>query len=148
MKTVTYTCATCETEVTRKYRSGAKHKYCSTSCWARSDECKALSLTADRPTGAEHHNWKGGRWVRPDGYVMVLTVGHPHPNHPSGRYVFEHHLVAEKMIGRFLQPQEVVHHVNGIKHDNREDNLIVCSTQAEHMLYHTSKGYKDFHSVR
>lgn len=54
---------------------------------------------------------------------MVLMKGHPRAN--DGGYVFEHIVVVEKMIGRYLMKGEVVHHLNGIKDDNRPDNLVI-----------------------
>jgi hypothetical protein len=52
---------------------------------------------------------------------MVMTRGHPRGG-KSG-YVFEHILVMEEMLGRYLLPDETVHHRNGIKDDNRSENL-------------------------
>ncbi len=65
-------------------------------------------------------NWKGGRSRHKKGYVLIKVSDHPNS---VGGYVFEHRLVMEDMLGRYLFKHENVHHKNGIRDDNRPDNL-------------------------
>ena len=52
---------------------------------------------------------------------MVMVKDHPRA-HQNG-YVFEHTLVMEESLGRYLHPDENVHHRNGVRVDNRIENL-------------------------
>ena len=83
--------------------------------------------------GAGNPNFSGGRYMDDKGYIRVLATDHPFNNRG---YVYEHRLVIEKMIERYLQPWETVHHINEIKIDNRVDNLYVC-TVPEHTSIHS-----------
>jgi hypothetical protein len=66
-------------------------------------------------------NWKGGRTRHKAGYVMVRAPGHPRAG--TSPYVFDHILVAEELLGRYLFGGESVHHRNGVRDDNRPENL-------------------------
>lgn len=83
--------------------------------------------------GARSPGWKGGRIRTKAGYIMVKSPSHP--NCRSDGYVFEHRLVWEQANGRLLRRDESVHHLNGIKDDNRPENLTV-SSHADHMRHH------------
>lgn len=75
--------------------------------------------------GANHGSWKGGRIAAPGGYTALLVA--PDDALAVMRncmgYVLEHRLVMARSLGRPLTKTETVHHINGIKVDNRIENL-------------------------
>lgn len=88
-------------------------------------------------SGKNHHAWKGG--IKNGGIYKYIYM----PNHPfctKQRYVLKHRLVMEKHIGRYLKPEEIVHHINGKTKDNNIKNLHLFSNQSEHI--------KTFHNNR
>ena len=86
--------------------------------------------------GEKNPNWKGGRYKTVAGYVVVKAYGHPKAYRNE---VLEHVLVAERKLGRYLKSGEMVHHLNGIKDDNREENLVVCQSRGHHNNLHVLK---------
>ncbi len=85
--------------------------------------------------GKDAARWAGGRHQKEDnGYIWVYSPGHPYAT--SGHRVYEHRLVMEAHIGRYLETDEHVHHKNGVKDDNRLENLELLRNgehQAKHM---------------
>lgn len=74
----------------------------------------------------------GSTYVSHDGYVQVkVSAG-------AGRWAIEHVIVAEAALGRELYAGEIVHHINGIRDDNRPENLHVYSSKSSHNSGHRS----------
>ena len=65
-----------------------------------------------------------GKTYDRDGYVFIRYIS---GNGRAGKYKYEHRLVMEQMIGRELLGIENVHHKNGIRSDNRPENLELWS---------------------
>ena len=92
-------------------------------------------------SGSNHPRWKGGRIKRSDGYILIHCSDHPSVQGRLKKYVREHILVSEEKLGRFLKKGEKVHHINGIRDDNRPENLLVIKSNAEHLKYHRKYKY-------
>jgi hypothetical protein len=83
--------------------------------------------------GPDNPGWKGGRCARQNGYILIHK-----PEHPTAKrdgYVLEHRYVYETTRGVTLPPSVIVHHINGIKTDNRPVNLI-ASRRGDHSRIH------------
>lgn len=83
----------------------------------------------DAPATRVHYRPIGYRHQRKDGYIELKV------EEGARAYPLEHRYLMEQHLGRKLTDDEQVHHVNGIKNDNRVENLVVM-TNAEHQRFH------------
>src|SRR3990167_4520458 len=89
------------------------------------------------PCRDNSYNWKGGISKHQRGYVLRFMPNHPKCNQRG--YVFEHRLIIEKQIGRYLHKWEVVHHINKRLDDNKIENLKLYPSQSLHLSAHFKK---------
>lgn len=119
---------------TREFKPSSRHKDCpacrrkkkKTSCVDCGTLCQHESSRCVRCNnkgmfGEKNGNWKGGRYKNYRGYARAKMPEHPRADKCG--YVFEHIIVMEAILGRHLVDGETVHHLNGVKDDNRPGNL-------------------------
>lgn len=134
-------CRECKGKYMKKYQRDNKEKVYLTAknCyekskssgkWGKCKDCgRNLASNSRRKTlvcrkcyrGKNHVEWRGGKIGAGDGYIKIYKPDHPFV--VNKKYVLEHRLVIEKKIGRYLTANETVHHKNGVRSDNRLENL-------------------------
>lgn len=116
-----FTCVQCGTEHRKSRKPGgriyAQQKFCDRTCKAAYQRDHALE---------RFNNGEMRKHIKRHGYVYVsipsLVTGKKHA-------MFEHRYVMSKHLGRDLMVEETVHHLNGIRHDNRLENLELFSSR-------------------
>lgn len=129
----------------RKYR--AIERVCS-SCGkievvrstAETNMCKSCALTGIPKSEfhklkiAKSNEGKGLGICNNHGYKLLLKKDHPHAD--SYGYIPEHRLVMENLIGRYLDPEEIVHHIDENKSNNHPNNLWLFDNRSDHTRFH------------
>lgn len=116
-----------------------QHNFCSKKCHGKHRKGKkhsplTISKIKSKKKGALNPQWKGGRRIHKQGYIWIHSP--EHPSRDSRGYVFEHRLVMEKHLERFLKKEEKVHHIDNNPQNNSISNLMLFPNLRTHTLFH------------
>lgn len=117
-------CEECSKQFKVRPSQYKKRKTCSFKCAAK----RRMKLV-----GRKAPNWKGGIEIHSEGYIWIYCPKHPKAH--KGK-IAEHRFIMEKCIKRYLTTNEIVHHINGNKKDNRIENLELYNRSSHAKLHH------------
>jgi len=75
--------------------------------------------------------------VSQDGRIYIKCPEHPYANNKG--FILLSHVIVESTIGRFLKPEEIVHHKDGNRWNNNPNNLTILKGQSQHAVLHNRK---------
>jgi len=124
----------------RSHRIKKNKHFCSTECrlkvypmngknhplWNKKRSDITLEKMKKAQLKEKGSNWKGGI-INESGYILEYKG--------QNNYIQQHRLIAERVLGRRLKNNEVVHHINMNKKDNRKENLLVCDVSYHSFLH-------------
>ena len=113
----------------------------------RSTVCRACrNRLQTELTGENHPRWKGGRINAPEGYIYVVAPNHPRAH--KSNYVMEHIIIWERFHNKSLPQGWIIHHLNGLKSDNRPENLVALpDTRHRHLLRAKAKRIQELEGL-
>jgi len=71
-----------------------------------------------------------------EGYRLVFKPDHPRATNGNHGYVYEHILIAETALGKYIPIKHPVHHQDENNSNNQNSNLVICESHKYHMLLH------------
>ena len=128
-------------EITEKQRENGRKAAAFRKGVSLTEEQKAKISIANKGHYTKKSKFGGHRKKRTDGYIGVYVPDHPFCN--ADGYVMEHRLVMEEYLGRYLTKDEVVHHVNHKRNDNRLENLRVMTFEEHARMHITERNKKE-----
>jgi HNH endonuclease len=157
------TCKQCGGELKRRTGESpsrfSRRIFCSTLCknkwpgyWTKPKPipqilCQGCGKIIPPPVGYRYHQFSVRKFCSPTCQRGIVHRGtHIVQSRCYGGYVvvyvgvgkrpkYEHTIIAERSLGRPLKKGKVVHHINGIKDDNRNENLLICSSSYHRWLH-------------
>ena len=135
IKTISPIKKCCSKKCTTTYQNRkAKQKNNCIDCGAhiekRSNRCKKCHY--EFYIGKNNYNWNNGE-KKNNGYIYVNFPEHPNAN--SNGYIAKHRLILEKQLGRYLNKNEIAHHIDKNKLNNNPTNIELY-THKKHSSFH------------
>ena len=108
-----------------KRKSDGKNQFCNAKCYGDWKKKNYIAWNRGK-TREQVGSYYKGIIITNEGYIRLYN-----PNFPTDerKYILEHRLIMEQILGRRLEDKEIVHHINGVRDDNRPKNLCVVNNK-------------------